>query len=136
MERHTESLAQVIKETRLAVVARATDVSSRREGAVWRVLEFHVQVVSTIFGEPTSAALGCTYEEGQPHRRDQTAVSPRVTGSGIEFDVKVGDRMVLLIEHAPTHGADCRVLRIEPLSSEELVRSLRGMVRHQSATST
>jgi len=124
MERHTESLEQVIKGTRLAVVASAIDVSTRREGTAWKVLEFHAEVVRTIFGEPSLAVLRCTYEEEQPHHRGQTAVSPRVTGSGIEFNIKAGDRMVLLIEHAPVHENDCRTLRIEPLSSEELVKDL------------
>jgi hypothetical protein len=131
MERHTELLEQVIAKTRLAVVANAVDVSRRREGEARRVLELHVQVVRTIFGAPRLAALGCTYEEGQPHRRDQTVVSPRVTGSGIEFDIKAGDSMVLLIERAPTHRNDCRVLRIDPLSSEELVRGLRRRAREK-----
>jgi len=125
MERHTESLEQVIKKTRLAVVANASDVSTRREGTAWKVLEFRADVVKTIFGGPAPAVLRCIYEEGQPHRRGQTAVSPRVTGSGIEFDIQAGDRVVLLIEHAPAHENDCRALRIEPLSSEELVRGLR-----------
>ena len=124
MERHTESLEQVAKKTGLAVVARALDVSTRREGTAWMVLESHVEVVRVIFGESAFAALRCTYEEGQPHHRDQSAVSPQVTGSGIEFDIKAGDRVVVLIEHAPTRVNDCRVLRIEPLSSEELVRGL------------
>ncbi|MEO8153127.1 MAG: hypothetical protein ABI605_08670 [Rhizobacter sp.] len=125
MEKRTESLEQVIKGTRLAVVAGVTKVSTRCEGAAWKVLEFQAKVVRTLFGEPRLALLRCTYEEGQPHHRGQTTVSPRVTGSGIEFNVKAGDRMVLLIEHTPTSENDCRVLRIEPLSSEQLVKDLR-----------
>ena len=125
MERHTESLEQVIKGTSLAVVATAIEVSTRREGTAWKVLQLRAEVVRPLFGEPSPALLRCTYEEGQPHLRGRPAVSPRVTGSGIEFDIKAGDRMVLLIEHAPTHENDCRALRIEPLSSEPLVKDLR-----------
>jgi len=125
MERHTEPLEQVIKKTRLAVVASASDMSTRREGTAWKVLEFRADVVRTIFGGPAQAVLRCTYEEGQPHRRGQTTVSPRVTGSGIEFNIQAGDRVVVLIEHAPAHENDCRALRIEPLSSEQLVKDLR-----------
>jgi hypothetical protein len=125
MERHTESLEQVIKGTRLAVVASASHVSTRREGTAWKVLEFRADVVRTIFGGPAPAVLRCTYEEGQPHHRGQTTVSPRVTGSGIEFDIQAEDRMVVLIEHAPTDENDCRALRIEPLSNEQLVKDLR-----------
>jgi hypothetical protein len=84
-------------------------------------------LVKTLFGEnPKTSQLDCQYWQGMPHWRGQVAVSPLVSGSGIEFQVVPGDRVVLLLEDVPTQASACRILRIEPLQSEALVKSSKG----------
>lgn len=126
MQTHFESLDEVLGKTRLAVVADILSVADQRESEMWRVLTLKAEVVKTVFGGDIDATvLHCRYEEAQPHSRGTLTVSPLVPGSGNEFNVKPGERVVLLIGRAPADSAPCQVLRIEPLSNEGLVKGHR-----------
>jgi hypothetical protein len=86
-------------------------------------------VVATVFGKNImTPTLHCRYMQGLPHQRGNLNVSPLVSGSGMEFSVATGDRIILMIERAPADPNDCHVLRIELLKNEPLIKSLVGRV--------
>ncbi len=118
-----EPLETILKSTEVAIVADIVSAVDHRENTMWRSIAFQAKVVKTIFGEhfklPT---LQCVYQQGQPHGRGAKSVSPRATGSGVEFDIKSGDRVIFLIEHAPKEAKACVLLRIEPLKNETTVK--------------
>ena len=125
---HSRSLEDVLKETQLAVVVEVQNLVDHRDSATWRSLTLSVKVNRIVFGgEIEASVLRCSYEEGQPHWRGPKAVSPLVSGSGMEFKVKVGERVLLLIaQHASAAPEACTVLRIEPEGSESLVKRKRN----------
>jgi hypothetical protein len=127
MQVHFESLDSVLTRAQVAVIADILSIEDDRNDPIWRVLILQASVVTTIFGEAIRApTLHCQYEQGLPHRRGEMAVSPLASGSGIEFNVIPGDRVVLLIARAPTESGNCEVLRIEPLENEALLKRRKG----------
>jgi hypothetical protein len=125
MQIQVDPLEKVLKSTEVAVIADILSVADRSNSAMWRSITFHAKVVKTIFGEDIkSPMLHCLYQQGRPHQRGTKFVSPLVTGSGIEFDIKSGDRVIFLIERAPVETKTCLVLRIETLKNESTVKEL------------
>lgn len=121
-----ESLESVLTQTKTAVIADVMKIDAHDDGLLWRVVDFRTSVVRTIFGDPVDLpALLCRYEEGRPYTRSGVRVSPRVTGSGAEFDLMVESRVVLLLEGTPIDPKNCRILRIEPISNEAQVSMAR-----------
>jgi hypothetical protein len=124
MQIHFESLDTVLQATPLAVVADISSVAEYQDGEQWRVLSLEIKVVKTIFGKHTKVSIPeCFYRQGLPHQRGQMAVSPRVTGSGHEFNAKLGDRVILLMASASVDAKNCEILRMEPLKNERLVKT-------------
>lgn len=121
-----EPLEAVTAKAGAAILSEVLRVEHRRDNPQWRVLLIQVKPLEAVFGEaPTQATLLCRYEEGTAHRRGAMAVAPLVSGSGMEFDVTPASRVILLLAHQPSAPEDCRVLRIEPLAHEALVRAAR-----------
>jgi hypothetical protein len=119
-----ESLEQVLARTERAMQVEIVDANEQRDGAsYWRTLKVSVRPLHSVFGEDPiwqkhpKRDLECRYQEGLPHRRGDTMVSPLVSGSGLEFNVRAGDRVVLLIEGSAASEKSCRLLRIEPLGA-------------------
>jgi hypothetical protein len=124
MQVHFEPLDAVLTRAQVALVADISTVAHAPAGPYTRELTLRATLVKTVFGEsPKTSQLDCLYREGVPHWRGQVAVSPLVTGSGIEFTVAPGERVVLLLADVPTESNACRVLRIEPPQNETLVKS-------------
>ena len=119
-----EPLDQVLPRAAVVVVADVQRVTPQPDSALWRSLTLQVAPVRTILGAEVQArALTCRYEQGLPHRRGDKTVSPRVSGSGMEFQVTPGRQVILLLASALVDADDCRVLRIEPLASEPAIRA-------------
>lgn len=125
MQTHFEALEKVAARASLAVVVDVVSVEVRRDSPFWQSLSLRVSPVTTIFGQGVGLfGRRCRYEEGVPHRRHGREVSPLATGSGMEFQVVAGDRVLLLLDQLPAGSGDCRVLRIEPPESQDAVRAL------------
>jgi predicted alpha/beta superfamily hydrolase len=132
-----EPLDAVLLRTHVAVLADVLDVRIGASDAPWRELVVEFRPLDTLFGArlPTRATQ-CSYREGVPHRRGDVQVSPLVTGSGIEFDVKGGDRLILLIGEADAELRACTVLRIESEAATDQISAHGERVRlvHDSFT--
>ena len=121
-----EPLEDAIAKSRLAIVARI-EAAHLEESPLWRVLSLQVQPIRTLFGTTvTSAAMNCKYSEGRPHLRGAASVTPRLTGSGMEFSVKPADRVILLIAAQAPGASECEIVRIESLESELLIKQRRS----------
>ena len=116
--------SQIVHEARDAVRARAATgvvvdvraVDVRDDGAYWRELALRIDPVRIVFGKALPIGTRrCVYREGRPHRRGEVTVSPLVSGSGAEFDVRRSDRVMLwLAKSGADDAADrCSILRIE-----------------------
>lgn len=124
MQVHFEPLDAVLARVPIALVADISTVTHASTGPYAKELTLRATLVKTLFGEPPKTSqLDCLYREGVPHWRGKVAVSPLVTGSGIEFQVAPGERVVLLLADVPNDLSTCRVLRIEPLQHAALVKS-------------
>jgi argonaute-like protein implicated in RNA metabolism and viral defense len=118
-----ESLESVLQKSRAAVVVEVTSVSEPRVDGYWQNVDFQARSIRTLFGDRQPAQrLACRYAQGLPHRRGDMAVSPLITGSGLEFRLKKGDQVIVLIgaREGATEVVD--VLRVEPLSSEPAIQ--------------
>jgi hypothetical protein len=79
--------------------------------------------VRTLFGKSVGEReLDCRYAQGKPHHRGELAVSPLISGSGMEFATKPGDRVILLLGAADAPGDACMVLRMEGREQRERIR--------------
>lgn len=122
-----QSLDQVLPRTETAIVADVLHAETQRDSPYWRSLVLQVTPVSTLFGRKAAQrTLQCRYEEGIPHQRGERGISPLASGSGIEFDVVAGNRVILLLAQAPADADDCQVLRIEPLTREAVIRAAQA----------
>ena len=93
MQLHSRPLTDVLAQTHVVVVADIQTRSEHRANSMWRSLSITAEVVRVVVGgKPKSSLMQCTYEEGAPHMRGSSAVSPLISGSGIEFDVQAGVR--------------------------------------------
>jgi hypothetical protein len=118
-----ESLDRVLARTRVAIVAEIGRVEETRLGDIAREIAFSATPFETIFGSDVPfGPLDCRYRQGLVHRRGDLTVAPLISGSGIEFRVKPGDRVILLIGVA--EGAEsCNVLRIERLDRRRDIKA-------------
>lgn len=118
-----ESLESVLQKSRAAVVVEVLSVSKPRVDGYWQNVDFQARSIRTLFGDQQLAQkLTCRYAQGLPHRRGDMAVSPLVTGSGLEFGLKKGDRVIVLIGAREGASELVDVLRVEPLSSEPAIQ--------------
>ena len=120
-----ESFDRVLARTRSAIVA---DIGSVKESRVnitgsWRVLTVRAAPVETLFGENfTARPLDCRYDEATVVRSGDVVDYLVVSGSGIEFGTKTGDRVILLIAANGARPEECRILRMEPLDKRTLIK--------------
>jgi hypothetical protein len=124
-----ERLDGVLARTRSAIVAEISSAPERGDSGIWATLAFRARSVETLFGKSAGRReLDCRYTQGKAHHRGELAVSPLISGSGMEFDAKQGDRVILLIGVADAPGEACKVLRMEPLEQKERIRR-HGLTR-------
>jgi hypothetical protein len=120
-----ESLERVLARASAAIVADIGSVEERSDRQIYRELVFAATPVEILFGEGYAAPLlDCRYEQGLVHRRGDLVVAPLISGSGMEFDIKSGDRVILLIAGDGTRAGTCQVLRIEPLDRGDAIKQL------------
>lgn len=117
-----EPLDDVLARTRTAIVVDIRSAEPRYRH-IYRELTFVATPVETLFGKNVSnPLLDCQYEQGLVHSRGDLVVSPLVSGSGMEFDVKSGDRVILLIGADGNERTAWNVLRIEPLEQRAAIK--------------
>ncbi|WP_313914466.1 hypothetical protein [Tahibacter sp.] len=99
-----ESLDSVLARTDRAVVVRVLSVRKAADRFA-REIEIEATPQEMLIGQlPNDATLYCRYAEGVVHRRGDATVSPLVSGSGEEFDLRRGDQVILLL--SPTMPAE------------------------------
>jgi hypothetical protein len=110
--------AIIVVEVKNVAVDRSTDSIDVRIGAV---------PIEIIKGKSSvGKSLLCVYRQPYPQFREEpdgtTLVdSPLVTGSGMEFDVKEQQQVILFLSSAPDKSGSCNLLRVEPLSEKESI---------------
>ena len=113
-----EPLESVLKKTQSAIVAEVKDVGAAQEDRFHRTIEFDAILVEYIFGElPMHEELRFIYSEGRPHVREEMRVSPLMSGSGLEFQLNRGDKVIVLIGSENNISTSLNVLRVEPYKS-------------------
>lgn len=96
-----ESLDSVLARTDRAVVVRVLSVRKLPADRFARAIELEATPQEMLIGQlPDDATLFCRYAEGVVHRRGDATVSPLVSGSGEEFDVRRGEQVILLLAPA------------------------------------
>ncbi len=104
-----ESLDSVAARASRIVVAEVLSVDVQDDDAS---LGIAIEAVpeQLLAGEPTNddAALTCEYRENRVQKRGSAVLSPLVSGSGEEFHLRHGDRVILLIA-APADAASASV---------------------------
>jgi len=119
-----ESREAVLVRTQRAIVAEVRGVQSGPDDEFSRVVTLRIQPIRSVFGAAvTRQKMRCEYREGRPHRRGNTAVSPLVSGSGNEFDLKRGERVLLLLAETAKDNPQCAILRVEPIANEQAIRT-------------
>lgn len=100
-----ESLDSVLARTDRAVVVRVLSVRTLPADRFAHAIEIEAMPQEMLIGQlPDDATLVCRYAEGTVHRRGDATVSPLVSGSGEEFDVRRSDQVILLL--APALAAE------------------------------
>jgi hypothetical protein len=151
-----ESLDSVAARASRIVVAELLSVEAQDDDAsLGVVVEAEPQQLLAGEALTDAAPLHCEYRENRPQKRGSAMLSPLVSGSGEEFQIRHGERVILLIAapaaSAPAPGfppglmppppapvaadaddeaADaapaCTLLRIEPLQNRiAVLRALR-----------
>lgn len=131
-----DSLELVLKKTDSAVVATVQAVSIR-EGDFQNVVNLDVAPVRVIFGPSSDKPFPCRYTEDIPRPVSVPPDSPYakfaaseydvmwVTGSGGEFDVKVGDTVILLMAEHVDAKQTIQLLRIESMDQLGVIEASR-----------
>jgi len=122
-----ESLDQVLERAKTALVVDVQSVSKPKDEGYWRIVDFTATLVEIIFGQlKHKKSFTCNYSQGRPHFRGQMSVSPLVSGSGLEFQVKKGDRVIFLLLNGNTDSAPpLELLRIEDMGNINLIRKTK-----------
>lgn len=110
-----ESLDSVLARTDRAVVVRVLSVHKLPADRFARAIEIEATPQEMLIGQlPDDATLYCRYAEGIVHRRGDATVSPLVSGSGEEFDVRRGEQVILLL--APAQPAETAAMTREAVT--------------------
>lgn len=116
-----EPLQAVLARAQSVVVVEVAGVGERQREGYWQWLTLQARPLRTLSGPaPTVSLLHCRHAQGMPHRRGDSEVWPLLSGSGMEFDLRRGETVILLIAAAASPG-DCEILRVEPLHNEAAI---------------
>ena len=120
---HHQSLDEVLSEVDAALMVEVDSVSERVKEGFGTHVDFDARLLKTVFGSIQSGeSLLLTYSQGMPHFRGNTGVSPLVSGSGLEFNLKKGDRVIVLLKTNDTREGRLSVLRVEPITQLEAIQ--------------
>jgi hypothetical protein len=97
MRSYYDTLETVLRSTETALAVEIQSVGKPTQDGFHLALEMTATPLKILFGTFDHEVLVCTYVEGLPHRRGQTQVSPRVSGSGLELKIKKGERVIFLL---------------------------------------
>ncbi len=118
-----ESLDHVLIRTHAALIADIGSVEEDEKPQFYRLIRFAVIPIETLFGDEFARqSLDCRYRQDLVLRRGDMIDAPLISGSGIEFDIKSGDRVILLIEAGADESGSCKVLRMEPLERRDAIK--------------
>jgi hypothetical protein len=121
-----KSLDAVLSEADAALVVEVDAVSEQVKEGFWVHVDFDARPLKTLFGSVESAdTLLLTYYQGMPHYRGNTPVSPLVSGSGLEFNLKKGDHVIVLLKANDLRAGRLSVLRVEPLTQLKAIQRVR-----------
>ena len=127
-----EPLDTVLKKTRYALLVEIQSITPVQEDRFGKTIEFTATPLKCIFGEMgTNGEVSFMYFEGKVHERGKTMVSPLVSGSGLEFKFKKGDKVILLISGNSGVSKSLNVLRIEP---EENMSNIISIIERTKKT--
>lgn len=130
---HREPLESVARRAATILFAEIQHVSEPKAERYFQIVDLTFLPLETLSGQTPSEStevLSCRYSQGLPHERHGTTVSPLVTGSGLELQLKAGDRAALLLAPAPDPAVSAStpllLLRAEPPSNVAFLRELTG----------
>ncbi|MDR2220117.1 MAG: hypothetical protein LBE24_05995 [Methylobacillus sp.] len=121
-----QSLDEVLGEAETVFVAEIGSVAEPVKQGNFIHVDFDARPLKVLYGSVQSEApLMLTYTQVMPHYREGKAVSPLVSGSGSEFDLKQGDHVIILLGTQDVHAKRWSVLRVEAMTQlEEIQRKL------------
>jgi len=115
------SLDEVLNEAEAALIVEIVSVSEPVKGWLWMHMDFDARLLKTLFGSVESGeSLSLTYSQGMPHYDPPR--SPLVSGSGLEFNLKKGDRVIVLLKARDSDEERLPVLRVEPITQLEAIQ--------------
>jgi hypothetical protein len=118
-----QSLDEVLLESEIALMVEIGSVSEPVKESFFVHVDFDARPLKTIFGSLKSCeSLLLTYSQGMPHYREDTAISPLVSGSGLEFNLKKSDRVIVLLKAKNSCVERLPVLRVEPLTQLKVIQ--------------
>ena len=124
---HHQSLDEVLSEADIALAVEIGSVSEPEKNGYLRHVDFDARLLKTLFGSMESGeSLSLTYHQVMPHFRGNTGVSPLVSGSGLEFNLKKGDHVIVLLKANDTCEGRLSVLRVEPITQLEAIQRKRN----------
>ncbi len=150
---HYESLESVIQRSELALITSIISTEEVVDGHKM-ILHLDARRINSIFGPlPNKNAIRCIFTEDRladPFIRDDDGnpigriMSPELytSGSGIEFDVSAGDKVILFLESNDTIiEGRTRLLRIEPIGRLDQIKELanktkKNLVQNNGVTET
>ncbi len=125
-----ESLGSVIKKTNCAVIVKVQSASKPQIERFHKTINITAIPLKVIFGElNATGAVLFRYLEGRPHFRNQTTVSPLVSGSGQEFDLKKGDEAIFLLGTNNNESEYHNLLRVETKSNLQVIKRCKKEIQ-------
>ena len=113
------SLDEVLNEAEAVLMVEIDSVSERVEKGFFVHMDFDARLLKTLFGSVESGeSLSLTYSQGMP----QPNRSPLVSGSGLEFNLRKGDRVIVLLKANDSGEERLPVLRVEPITQLEAIQ--------------
>ncbi|MBT3881384.1 MAG: hypothetical protein HON76_09955 [Candidatus Scalindua sp.] len=133
---HYESLESVIQKTELALIVSVITTEEVVDGHKM-VLHLDARRINSIFGSlPNKNVIKCVFIEDKPddpymRGKDGKIIGRRMpadiytSGSGLEFRISAGDKVILFLESDETlPEGHTRLLRIEPIGRQDQIKEL------------
>jgi len=116
------TLDEVLNKAEAALIVEIDSVSEPIKRGFLVHVDFDARPIKTLFGSVESGeSLSLTYSEGRPYYQGRTR-SPLVSGSGLEFGLKKGDRVIVLLEAKDSRVERLPVLRVEPITQLKTIQ--------------
>ncbi|MCL2161926.1 MAG: hypothetical protein FWH56_08625 [Betaproteobacteria bacterium] len=113
------SLDEVLNEAEAVLMVEIDSVSEPVKKGFFVHIDFDARLLKTLFGSVGSdESISLTYSQGMP----QPNRSPLVSGSGREFNLKKGDRVIVLLKANDSGEERLPVLRVEPITQLKAIQ--------------